>query len=106
MIFPSDNKVEDKLYDYLYQVNEAGLHLDQYYSGSEVEYIVMWINNQGQRHVQPFNTTEQDTDYEHYSRLLVLIPTCSVKYIFKATTQLVSNFICLPLWRHLNYYFT
>ena len=48
VISPNDNEVGDDFYDYLRQINVEELHLDQYYSDSEVDDMIMWINNQGQ----------------------------------------------------------
>ena len=68
--------------------------------------MFMLINNQGQRHVCPLNTTEQDTNYEHYLVPLGFIPIDHVKAAFRDTTQLVSKFLCLPIRQHFKYRFT
>ena len=57
MVLPSDNEVDDDLCDNLRQTNDAELHLDHDYLDSEVDEMVMCINNQGQSHIWPLNTT-------------------------------------------------
>ena len=64
VILPIDNDFDDDLYDYLRQINAAEIHLDHYYSYSEVYDMIMWIDNQGQWNIWTLNTTEEDTDYE------------------------------------------
>ena len=100
MIFSIDNEVDNYLYDQLYQTNVVELHLDHDYSDSEVDDMVMWINNQGQRQISPLNTTEEYPNYEHYGGTLVLTPPDRVKATFKATTQLESKCLHIPLKRH------
>ena len=41
VIFPSDNEVDDNLYDYLCQINAVYLHLDHDYIDIEVGDMVM-----------------------------------------------------------------
>ena len=67
MKFPSDNEVDDSLYDYLRQINADGLHLDRDYSDNEMDDMLMWINNQGWQKVCPLNTTVEDPGYNQYA---------------------------------------
>ena len=63
VVFPGYNEVDNDLYDYLRLINAAELHLDHDYLDSEVDYMVMWINNQGQWNICPLNTTEDCPGY-------------------------------------------
>ena len=56
VILPNNNKVDDYLYDWLHQINDVDLHLNNYYSYSEVDYMFIWINNQCQKHSFLLNT--------------------------------------------------
>ena len=102
VIFPSDNEVDDNLYDYLCQINAVYLHLDHDYIDIEVGDMVMWLINQGQWQLCPLNTTKDDPYYDHCMGPLGFITKGCIKAIFEATVQFASNFICLPLWRHFN----
>ena len=48
--------------------------------------------------------SEEDQSYENYRGALGFIPTDRVKYMFKATTELESKFICLSLQINLKYH--
>ena len=51
-----------------------------YYSYSEVDDMVIWINNQGQLYVLPINIIEDYTDYDQYRVSLGFILKYLVKY--------------------------
>ena len=85
MVFPSYNEVDNDLYEYLCQINATELHLDHYYSYSDMYDMLICINNQVQWHVFPLNATEEDPNDEQYMLPLGFIPTDNIKSTFKAT---------------------
>ena len=64
VILPSDNNIDNNLYSHLCQMNAAGLQLYHDYSESEVNDMLMCINNQVQRHAWPINTIYEDPAYD------------------------------------------
>ena len=105
MILPNDNEVDNKLYYHPHQINTAEIYLDHYYSDSKVKKMVIWINNHDQRHVLSLNIIEEDPDYDKYQGTLGFTPKYPVKDTFMTITQLESDFLCIPLWRHFRYRF-
>ena len=58
VIFPSDNEVDNYLYEYLRQINAEELHMYHYYSYIEMYDMVICINVQFQWHAGPLDNTE------------------------------------------------
>ena len=52
------------------------------------------------------HTSTAETAYDHYKIQFGIVVTYYVEYIFEATTQLLSNILCLLLGRHFKKYFS
>ena len=79
-ILPKQNEFDDDHYIYLCKINAAEINMYHYYSYSEVDDMVIWINNQGQLYVLPINIIEDYTDYDQYRVSLGFILKYLVKY--------------------------
>ena len=66
MILIFFDKVDSDLYNHIRKINDAELHLDNYYSNKEVYKMITWIKIQGQRHVYLLNNSDGDPTHDHY----------------------------------------
>ena len=65
VIFTNDDDINNYLLNYLIQINDTELHMDNYYYEIEVNNMVAWIKCQGKWHICDLNILDKNLAYDN-----------------------------------------